>query len=63
MTWKLIIVLLNMGTFSELASNREMCRDQLLQYRIIYYSQLWSGVCLDPDGEEESFETAGRSTP
>ena len=63
MTWKLIIVLLNMGSFTELTINREMCRDQLLQYRIIYAQELWSGVCLDPDGEEESFETAGRPEP
>ena len=55
MKWKFIVVLLNMGTYTELTTSREACHDAMIQYRTMYTSEYWDGVCLDPEGEMEDF--------
>ena len=55
MKWKFIVVLLNIGTFTEFTANREACHDAMIQYKAMYTSEYWDGVCLDPDGELEDF--------
>ena len=61
MKWKFIVVLLNMGTYTELTPNREACHDAMIQYRTMYTTEYWDGVCLDPEGEMEDFTTDGAS--
>lgn len=55
MKWKFIVVLLNMGTFVEMTSNRDACHDVMIQYKTMYTSEYWDGVCLDPEGEIEDY--------
>ena len=64
MKWKFIVVLLNMGTFTETTSNRDACHDVMIQYKTMYTSEYWDGVCLDPEGEIEDFSvTTGSKGP
>lgn len=64
MKWKFIVVLLNMGTFTETTSNRDACHDVMIQYKTMYTSEYWDGVCLDPQGEIEDFSvTTGSKGP
>ena len=55
MKWKFVVVLLNMGTYTELTTSREACHDAMIQYRTMYTTEYWDGVCLDPEGEMEDF--------
>ena len=64
MKWHFIVVLLNMGTFTETSSNRDACHDLMIQYKTMYTSEYWDGVCLDPEGEIEDFSvTTGSKGP
>ena len=64
MKWKFIVVLLNMGTYTEMAPNRDACHDVMIQYKTMYTSEYWDGVCLDPEGEIEDFSaTTGSKGP
>ena len=64
MKWKFIVVLLNMGTYTETVPNRDACHDVMIQYKTMYTSEYWDGVCLDPEGEIEDFSvTTGSKGP
>ena len=63
MKWKFVVVLLNMGTYTELTPNREACHDVMIQYRTMYTTEYWDGVCLDPDNEMEDFTVTESKGP